>query len=390
MDTNNPYLNRRVEFHILQSFPVTCLNRDDVGAPKTAIVGGVTRARVSSQCWKRAIRMAMHNISGVELGKRTKQLSDLISKACIEEGATPDQARVCGDKIEHIFIKDSDSKKGKNSKKEEIDDDDEDTVTNDESKSDTLLFLAPAEVKLVAAEFKKKNFEPEEVITKPDNKKDKQAEEFEKIIGKSKFVLTKTLDGLDIALFGRMVALAPSMDVEGAASFSHAISTHKVTNEVEFFTALDDFSEAQGSAHMGSLEFNAATYYRYICLDLGQLYETLDSDRFFDEAITAFIKAIYLAVPAARQATQSGASSWDYAKVFIRKGQRLQLSCETPIRAKDGGFLQPSIEYVQKELAKKEKLSGSLFGKQAEFEFGLDENFSIDNLVDSVVKSVQA
>ena len=46
------YQNTRIEYHILQSFPVTCLNRDDVGAPKTAVVGGVTRARVSSQCWK--------------------------------------------------------------------------------------------------------------------------------------------------------------------------------------------------------------------------------------------------------------------------------------------------------------------------------------------------
>ena len=380
MNTNNPYLTRRVEFHILQSFPVTCLNRDDVGAPKTAVVGGVIRARVSSQCWKRAIRIAMHDISGVELGKRTKQLSDLIFKACIKEGATEVQAKACGDKIEHIFIKDPDSKKEKM--------DDEGITTDDESKSDTLLFFAPAEVKLIAEKFKENDFIPDKLIQQKDAKK--QAKELADLIGKSKFALTSALDGLDIALFGRMVAQASSMDVEAAASFSHAISTHKVTNEVEFFTALDDFSEAQGSAHMGSLEFNAATYYRYICLDLGQLYETLGSNRFIKEAITAFIKAIYLAVPAARQTTQSGASTWDYAKVFIRKGQRLQLACETPVKAKEGGFLQPSIEYVQNELTKKENLSGSLFGKQAEFEFGVNENFSIDDLIDSVVKTIQA
>ena len=45
-----------IELHILQSFPVSCLNRDDVGAPKTAVFGGVNRARISSQCLKRAIR----------------------------------------------------------------------------------------------------------------------------------------------------------------------------------------------------------------------------------------------------------------------------------------------------------------------------------------------
>ena len=56
---NNPYRNTRIEYHILQSFPVTCLNRDDVGAPKSAVVGGVSRARVSSQCWKREVRLAL-------------------------------------------------------------------------------------------------------------------------------------------------------------------------------------------------------------------------------------------------------------------------------------------------------------------------------------------
>ena len=54
---NNPFRGICIEFHILQSFPVTCLNRDDVGSPKTAMIGGTMRARVSSQCWKRAVRM---------------------------------------------------------------------------------------------------------------------------------------------------------------------------------------------------------------------------------------------------------------------------------------------------------------------------------------------
>ena len=71
--TNN-YTNTRIEFHILQSFPVTCLNRDDVGAPKTAVIGGTTRARVSSQCWKRQVRLALqgslpHARGGVSSGR---------------------------------------------------------------------------------------------------------------------------------------------------------------------------------------------------------------------------------------------------------------------------------------------------------------------------------
>jgi CRISPR system Cascade subunit CasC len=371
MNTKNPYINKRVEFHILQSFPVTCLNRDDVGAPKTAMIGGVSRARVSSQCWKRAIRLAMHEVCGVELGIRTKLLSDLVSEACKKIGASADQAKACGDKIEKIFVKAESKKKG-----------DEDA----DSKADTLMFLSPAEISKIAEAFKEKEFNPDEVVKDPK----KPERDLEKIIGKPKFAQADTLDGLDVALFGRMVAQAPSMNVEAAASFSHAISTHRVSNEVEFFTAVADYAKDLGSAHMGSLEFNAATYYRYISLDLGQLYESLGGDQFFSQALSSFIKALYVAVPSARQSTQAGACSWDFAEVLVRKGQGMQLSFETPIKKDvNGGFLQPSIEFLKSSLTKKEKLSGSLFGLVKKFEFGEDENFSIDNLIEGVVSAIK-
>ncbi|HOV94202.1 MAG TPA: type I-E CRISPR-associated protein Cas7/Cse4/CasC [Spirochaetales bacterium] len=371
-NVTNKFSNVRIEFHILQSFPVTCLNRDDVGAPKTAVVGGVTRARVSSQCWKRQVRLAMQDF-GVSLGARTKLISTLIKNACLEEGATEEQASKCGEKIEQVFIKKSDGEK---------DDEASEEGNRSNAKTDTLLFLSKAEAEKFAKAFKEKGFNPEEVIRQKEAKK--QAKEVEAILGKPNY----SLDGLDIALFGRMVAQAANLNVEAAASFSHAISTHKVTNEVEFFTALDDFSEEQGSAHMGSLEFNSATYYRYIDLDLGQLYENLGGESLFPKAIEAFIKALYIAVPSARQTTQAGASVWDFAKIYVRKGQRLQLPCETPVKSNDGGFLKPSIDYVKNTLDKKEKLSGSLFGKIAEFTFGEDESFSIDDLVSSVIDSV--
>ena len=386
--SENKYKNKKIEFHILQSFPVTCLNRDDVGAPKTAVVGGVTRARVSSQCWKRSVRMALHDVSGVELGVRTKLIGKLVEDACKELGADDSSAKKCGLSVEAIFSKDAKKKLDDAEKNSDTLFDETELASSeysDDTKSDTLLFMGKSEIRNIAEAFQKANFNYKEVLGKNPDK------ELPKIIGKAEFALTKELDGLDIALFGRMVAQAPTMDVEAASSFGHAISTHKVTNQIEFFTALDDFSADHRSAHMGSLEFNAATYYRYVSLDLGQLYETLgSSDEFFPQAIEAFVKALYVAVPSARQTTQAGYCLWDYAKVLVRKGQGVQLSFETPVKPKDGGYLQPSIEEVQKQISKKEKLSGSLFGKIAEFEFGLDENFSIDNLVESLKNSVKA
>jgi CRISPR system Cascade subunit CasC len=372
MSTQNPLRNTRIEYHIIQSFPVTCLNRDDVGAPKTAVVGGTTRARVSSQCWKRQVRLAMHEL-GVPHGTRTKLIGSLITEACKKKGASDEQAKTCGDKFEQVFIKKNEKKKLKQSKEEQDPSLNEDVVTSQE-KTDTLLFLSPRETAMIADAFAAKGFVPEAVITQKDIKK--QAKEVAGLLGNC-FGIT---DAFDIAFFGRMVAQAAELNIEAAASFSHALSTHKVSNEVEFFTALDDQAEEPGSAHMGNLEFNSATYYRYISLDLGQLWENLSGED-IPEAVESFTKALFVAVPSARQSTQSGASPWEFAKIYIRKGQRLQVPFETAVRAKNGGYLQESIDALKSYLSKKEALAGSLFMKKDEYTFGEDEGFSIDNLV---------
>lgn len=377
----NPARNLRIEFHILQSFPVTCLNRDDVGAPKTAVVGGSTRARVSSQCWKRQVRMQLKEL-GIVTGTRTKLLKQMVSTACRALDASEEQAEKCGAKIEQVFIKgakEGDKKKGK--KKEEAAEAAEEVELGGE-KTDTLIFLSPSEIAKLAEAFKAQGFDPEKVITQKDAKK--QAKEVAALIGKPNL----SVDGLDIALFGRMVAQAATMNVEAAASFAHAISTHKVTNEVEFFTALDDLQEEPGSAHMGSLEFNSATYYRYVSLDVGQLWQSLCGVA-VPEAVEAFVKALYLAVPSARQTTQSGACPWEFARVFVRKGQRLQAPFETAVKAKDGGFLEPSKAALTEYLSKKEKLAGSLFGKIGAYAFGDDENYSVDHLIRDVKGAIE-
>ncbi|MEN9658667.1 MAG: hypothetical protein RL571_2132 [Pseudomonadota bacterium] len=333
----NSFKNLRIEFHILQSFPVTCLNRDDVGAPKTAMVGGVQRARVSSQAWKRPVRMAMQEF-GAKLGLRTKHVAATIAKACVDLGAAEELANGCGETMASYLSK------------------------------DTLLFFTLTEAQAFAAYAQELAFDEKKLKDKEVHKVAKKA-------------LNPALDGIDIALFGRMVAQAADLNVEAAASFAHAISTHKVSNEVEFFTALDDLATVPGSAHMGSLEFNSATYYRYVSLDLGQLHQTL-AGQSLPEAVEQFTKALFIAVPAARQTTQSGASPWAFAKVLVRKGQRLQVPFETPVKAEaGGGFINNSIEEMTQYLAKQEKLHGSLFGKVAEYTYSQDADLSVDDLI---------
>lgn len=94
----------RLEFHIIQSFPVSCLNRDDLGTPKSAMIGGVPRARVSSQCWKRAVRMRMHEL-GVKTANRTKYIVAAIAQKCRDLGASEEQAMQCGEWTAKAFTK---------------------------------------------------------------------------------------------------------------------------------------------------------------------------------------------------------------------------------------------------------------------------------------------
>ncbi|TAF15789.1 MAG: type I-E CRISPR-associated protein Cas7/Cse4/CasC [Alphaproteobacteria bacterium] len=343
MTTLNPFKHTRIEFHILQSFPVTCLNRDDVGAPKTAMIGGTQRARVSSQCWKRAVRLSMHEF-GATLGVRTKHVQSMVAEACNKAGATEEQATACAKEIASFLSK------------------------------DTLLFFTHTEAQAFAHYAKDQGFDAKKLKDKEVHKVAKNA-------------LNPALDGVDIALFGRMVAQAAELNMEASASFAHALSTHKTNNEVEFFTALDDRPIEAGSAHMGSLEFNSATYYRYISLDLGQLYANLAGQN-VAQAVEHFTKALFVAVPSARQTTQSGASPWEFAKIFIRQGQRLQVPFETAVKAEAGGFLQPSIEALTAYLAKHEKLHGSLFGKKAEYTYGQDEQCTIDTLIHNLTSYV--
>ncbi len=342
----------RIEFHILQSFPVTCLNRDDVGAPKSAVVGGVPRARVSSQCWKRQVRLQLQQL-GVKTALRTKQVAEVLKRACVEAGAAEEQANTFSEAFANTLV------------------------------DDTLLFFSESEARAVAEAALSGNFSVEAAI-----KKNSLTAEFKKI---HKKYFHPAEDGLDIALFGRMVAQAPELNVAAAASFAHAISTHRADSEVEFFTALDDDPMgiiSQGSAHMGSLEFNSATYYRYVSLDLGQLACTLEGCG-LARAVSAFVKALYLAVPSARQTTQTGLHLWDYARVLIRRGQGMQVSFDTPVRSQNG-YLAPSIAALDAAIARQEKQAGSLYGKEAGFTFGrADAEISIDELAEGLAAFVR-
>ena len=71
-----------------------------------------------------------------------------------------------------------------------------------------------------------------------------------------------------------MAASLPSLTLEGAAMFGHALSTHKSDNDLDFYSAVDDRKpkdDDAGAGMIGTLEFSSAVYYRYAAINLDLL-----------------------------------------------------------------------------------------------------------------------
>lgn len=317
---------RLIELHILQSFPVSCLNRDDVGSPKSAVFGGVNRARLSSQSLKRAIRQfARDNLQNARFGgERSKFIVQPLVDALKRHGLTDDKlaaehAANIADKLAKLDAKAKEPQVG------------------------TLIFLAPAEIDAVGkgvAELLKAN---------PKSK------DYEKSI--DKFCKTAgLLDGADIAIFGRMAASLRSLTLEGAAMFSHALSTHKADNDIDFYSAVDDRKpegDDAGAGMIGTLEFSSAVYYRYAALNLDLLADERHLGRLLVEqrrqVVDAFIRATLQAVPGARKNSMNANTLPGYVLgTYKAGGQPVQLvnAFEEPVRAASG-LLAESVKRLK-------------------------------------------
>ena len=162
----------------------------------------------------------------------------------------------------------------------------------------------------------------------------------------------KLKDAADIALFGRMVATDHSLTVEGAAMFSHALSTHRADNDIDFYTAVDDRQQQDptveeedraGSGMMGTLEFTSAVYYRYVGLNLGLLGDDSHLGALSAEnrrrVVDTFLRSAILAVPGARKNSMNANTLPGYVLGLVKDtGQPLQLvnAFEKPVLSKNG------------------------------------------------------
>lgn len=181
---------------------------------------------------------------------------------------------------------------------------------------------------------------------------DEDVREIEKLLNRNHSV--------DLALFGRMVADDAAVNVDASCQVAHAISTHSVENEFDFFTAVDDVKsqdEAEtdaGAGMMGTVEFNSSTLYRYATINLDMLRENLGSDDATVRAVDAFAQAFVKSMPTGKQNTFANRTLPEAVYVSVRDDQPVSLvgAFENAITSREGtGFVTPSVSRLVKEAA---------------------------------------
>ncbi|MEV7287043.1 type I-E CRISPR-associated protein Cas7/Cse4/CasC [Streptomyces sp. NPDC093252] len=282
-----------IDVHVLQTVPPSNLNRDDTGTPKTAVYGGVRRARVSSQAWKRATRRAFEDLLDPdELGFRTRRVAELLAERITAAEASLDGGKALelaaetlhaatGSKIEVPRRKAESAKRNGD--------------PEPAPESSYLMFLSSRQFDGLARLAVEGAADIKAFLKAKENRERARR-------------IADTRHSVDIALFGRMVADSADFNVEAAAQVAHAISVHQVENESDYYTAVDDKNEKEeesGAGMIGTVDFNSATLYRYAALDVDRLRDNLGDGRRSDQpphepvrrAVSAFLRGFIASMP---------------------------------------------------------------------------------------------
>lgn len=275
-----------LEFHMLKNYPPVNLNRDDSGAPKSCFFGEVQRGRISSQCLKRSWRTSECFEALGSTGIRTRYMPQLVGDRLREMGVADEYVDIAEKMLTGVA-----NREGK---------------TNAKGNFTTQIVIYAAEDIQRLAGTVKEQIDQAGSVKKF---KDIKAKDFAELL---KDVAVRPVTA-DIALFGRMVTSDCFRDVDASMQVAHAISTHAVNRESDYFTAVDDLLNSRdeiGAGMMGDTDYNSCCYYEYASLDLDQLRENLkyseDREALIQKLIPSLLRAMAFTNPSGKQNTFAG------------------------------------------------------------------------------------
>lgn len=290
-----------MDVHVIQTLPPSNINRDDTGSPKTAQYGGVRRARVSSQSWKKAIRDYFNtNGDAQNVGVRTLEIVRYVADKIqsIDPSISEEEA---------MKLADQTFKTAK--------------VSTKDQRAKALFFLGDTQADQLA----------EAAINGVADKKTLQE-------------ILRNNPAVDIALFGRMVADDPSLNEDASSQIAHAISTHAVQTEFDFYTAVDDLApeDNAGAGMLGTLEFNSSTLYRYGNVAVHELMQQLESKESVINALKLFVEAFSNSMPTGKVNSYANQTIPDLILVTLRDDRPVNLvtAFETPVKSNHGNVVE--------------------------------------------------
>jgi len=312
MNNNNVY----IDVHAIQTVPPSNINRDDTGSPKTAQYGGVTRSRVSSQSWKKAIRTYFLEYGAhSNVGVRSLEIPRYVADKIIEIDNNIDSEKAL--EMAKEMLKKAGIK------------------SNKENKTSALFFIGSQQAENLA----------QAAIDGINNKA-----ELQKIMNDN--------PAIDIALFGRMVADDPKLNEDASSQVAHAISTHVVQTEFDYFTATDDYSSANnaGAGMIGTIEYNSSTLYRYANVAVHELMQQIESPEATVSALKLFIEAFIKSMPTGKSNTFANQTLPQALLLTVRPDRPVNLvsAFEKPVQSKKG-YVDESIKKLAKEFSEVSK-----------------------------------
>lgn len=363
----------KVELHLIQNFAPSCLNRDDTNTPKDCEFGGHRRARISSQCIKRAIRECFRDsliLSPDTLARRTKLLVEELSERLAESGKDKEQARDMATKALKGIGLGMDKKKAGNTQ--------------------YLMFMGRQETSSLAKVVLQYWGDLERVSEAAVAEEEKETRETgreRKKQAKKDFppeirsALLRVLDGgkaVDLALFGRMLADLPDKNIDAACQMAHAISTNRVLMDMDFYTAVDDLQpeEETGAGFLQVTGFNSSCFYRYSLVDMEQLKENLlgkpakdatpqeikEAEELALKSLEAFLRASVTAIPTGKQTSFAAQNPPDAVFAVVRdKGAPVSLAnaFAEPVRpTNEKSLMQTSVEAMDSYWGKLTRVYG--------------------------------
>ncbi|WP_020412384.1 type I-E CRISPR-associated protein Cas7/Cse4/CasC [Microbulbifer sp. SSSA007] len=331
-------MSRFIQLHVLTAYPPANLNRDDLGRPKTAKMGGYDRLRISSQSLKRHWRTSdlFQRALGREaenglVGTRSKRQGVLVFEKLLRLGVAEKKAKLWAQRIAEQFGKLKKSEKDNPSADLEI---------------EQLVHLSLAEQKGIEDLLHKLAAEGRE----PE---------------KSELDLLRRENmAVDIALFGRMLASKPAYNIEAACQVAHALSVHSVVIEDDYFTAVDDLNnhgKDNGAAHLGEAGFAAGLFYSYICINKEQLIDNLGEDKSLaDRTLAALTETILKIAPAGKQNSYASRAYASYvlAEVGDQQPRSLSVAYLKPVDRYSEDYAQEAIDALQGQLHNFDKVYG--------------------------------